>query len=214
MRRIAILASGSGSNFEALAQAAAQGRLAAQIAGVVCNVPGAGVLARAERLGVKRVVLPSAGVKSPGEREAYDARLGDAVDALGADLVVLAGYMRLLSSPFIRRFGGKIVNIHPSLLPAFPGLRVHESVLAHGCKVSGCTVHFVDEGLDSGPILAQAAVPVLEGDTPASLAERVHAAEHQLYPWAVEQIARGRVRFEGRRVVIEGAEPVPPVRLP
>lgn len=214
MFRVAVLASGNGTNFEALAAAVAAGRIPAALAAVVCNVPGAGVLGRAERFQVMARVLPSAGVKSPAEREAYDARLGDAIEDTGADLVVLAGYMRLLSGPFIRRFAGRIVNIHPSLLPAFPGLKVHEAVLAHGCKVSGCTVHFVDEGLDSGPIIAQAAVPVLENDTPGSLAERVHAVEHQLYPWAVEQIARGRVRVEGRRVVIAGAEPVPPVRLP
>lgn len=211
MLRIAVLASGSGSNFEAIAASAAAGRLHAHIEGVLCNVAGAGVIARAERLGVPAFVLPS---KGTADREAYDAALADRIEGLGAELVVLAGYMRLLSSPFIRRFHNRIVNIHPSLLPAFPGLKVHESVLAHGCKVSGCTVHFVDEGLDSGPIIAQASVPVLELDTPETLANRVHAAEHQLYPWALEQIARGRARIEGRRVHLEPGYDVPQVQVP
>jgi phosphoribosylglycinamide formyltransferase-1 len=210
MLRVAVLASGNGTNFEAIAAAAAAGSLHAQMAGVLCNVPTAGVLARAERLGVPSFVIPSKGVS---EREAYDAALGDRIESLHADLIVLAGYMRLLSASFIRRFPLRIVNIHPSLLPAFPGLDVHASVLAHGCKVSGCTVHFVDEGLDSGPIIAQAAVPVREDDTPDSLAQRVHKVEHQLYPWAVEQIARGRVRVEGRRVHLDPAHDVPPVTL-
>lgn len=207
MLKVAVLASGTGSNFAAIAEAAAAGRLHATITGLICNVPGAGALAHAARLGVPAVVEPSKGVKTPEEREAFDLRVAAHIEALGADLVVLAGYMRLLTPAFIRRFPNRILNIHPSLLPAFPGLRVHESVLAHGCKVSGCTVHFVDEGLDSGPILAQTAVPVREDDTPETLAARVHEAEHLTYPWAIEQIARGRVRVEGRRVHIA---PVPP----
>lgn len=209
MLKVAVLASGTGSNFAAIAEAAAGGRLHAQIVGLICNVAGAGCLMHAERLGVRAIVEPSKGVKTPEEREAYDLRVAAHIEALGAELVVLAGYMRLLTPAFIRRFPDKILNIHPSLLPSFPGLRVHESVLAHGCKVTGCTVHFVDEGLDSGPILAQAAVPVHEGDTPETLAARVHQAEHRLYPWAIEQIARGRVRIEGRRVIIAGP-PAPP----
>lgn len=209
MLKVAVLASGTGSNFAAIAEAAAARSLHAEIAGLVCNVPGAGCLAHAARLGIKAVIEPSKGVKTPEEREAYDKRVAAHVEALGADLVVLAGYMRLLTPWFIRRFPNQILNIHPSLLPAFPGLRVHESVLAHGCKVSGCSVHFVDEGLDSGPILAQAAVPVHEDDTPETLAARVHQAEHRVYPWAIEQIALGRVRIEGRRVHI-GGNPVPP----
>lgn len=208
MLRIAVLASGTGSNFEAIAAAAARGEIPVTVAGLVCNVPGAPVLEKAARLGVPVFVEPSKGVKTPDEREAYDLRIAARVDALDAGLVVLAGYMRLLTPAFIRRFPNRILNIHPSLLPAFPGLRVHESVLAHGCKVTGCTVHFVDEGLDSGPILAQAAVPVREDDSVETLAARVHAAEHRLYPWAIGQVARGVV-FEGRRVRL-AADAVPP----
>lgn len=202
MFRIAILASGNGSNFQAIVDAARAGRLSAEITGLICNVPGARVIERAEQAGVPIWVMPSKGVQSPEEREAFDRRLGDAIGGMNADLVVLAGYMRLLSPAFIRRFPMRIVNIHPSLLPAFPGVRVHEAVLAHGCKVTGCTVHFVDEGLDSGPIIAQECVRVLDGDTPETLAQRVHAVEHRLYPWAIDQIARGRVRVEGRIVHI------------
>ena len=198
MLRLAILASGRGSNFAALADAAASGALSARIVVLICNVPGAPAIAQAEARGIPVRLMVS---KGAGRAE-HDALMAEAISAAGADLVVLAGYMRLLTPEFIRRFTGAIVNIHPSLLPAFPGLKVHEAVLAHGCKISGCTVHYVDEGLDSGPIIAQAAVPVLEGDTPATLAERVHEAEHRLYPWALERIARNEVRIEGRRVRI------------
>lgn len=208
MLRLAVLASGSGTNFQAIAESVRAGALHAQLTGVICNMPGAGVLERAQAFGVPTFLIPSKGIK-PDAREGYDAQLAAQIEALGAELVVLAGYMRLLSPGFIRRFAGRIVNIHPSLLPAFPGLNVHEAVLAHGCKVTGCTVHFVDEGLDSGPIIAQIPVPVLEGDDAARLAARVHAAEHRLYPWAIERIALGQARVEGRRVVLSGpAEPL------
>ncbi len=214
MFRIAVLASGNGTNFEALAEAARSGALCAEIALVLCNVAGAGVLDRASRFGVPVEVLPSKGVKGEEAREAFDEQVGDRLEANRIDLIVLAGYMRLLRPSFIRRFKHRIVNIHPSLLPAFPGLDVHAAVLSYGCKVSGCTVHFVDEGVDTGPIIAQGAVPVLEGDTVESLANRIHQAEHRLYPWAVDQIARGRVRVEGRRVHLSDAAGVPPLVQP
>jgi phosphoribosylglycinamide formyltransferase 1 len=207
MFRIVVLASGSGTNFQAIHEAIARGELSATITGVLCNNPNAGVLERARGLDIPTQVFPSKGIVGAAEREAYDATLGDAADAWGADLLVLAGYMRLLTAPFVRRFALRMVNIHPSLLPAFPGLQVHEAVLNYGCKLSGCTVHYVDEGLDSGPIIAQACVPVLSNDDPATLAARVRVLEHQVYPWAIEQIARGRVQVEGRRVLLESEPP-------
>jgi phosphoribosylglycinamide formyltransferase-1 len=210
MLRLAVLASGTGSNFQAIADAIGSGTVRAEIALLISNNPAAGVLARAASAGVRTSVLPSKGMTSPEAREQYDRRVGDEIEASGAELVVLAGYMRILSSGLIRRFPQRIVNIHPSLLPSFPGLNVHQAVLEHGCKVSGCTVHFVDEGLDSGPIIAQCAVPVLEGDTADSLANRIHLVEHKLYPWAIEQIAQDRVRVEGRRVRIDETAGNPP----
>ncbi len=207
MLRVVVIASGRGSNFEAIADSIEKDGVDARIVGVVCNVPGAGVIERAEGRGIPVTMLPSKGMVSPEARVDYDIRLGDAIEAFGVDLIVLAGYMRILQPAFIRRFAGRIVNIHPSLLPAFPGLNVHEAVIAHGCKVSGCTVHFVDEGLDSGPIIAQACVPVRDDDTPESLAARIHAAEHRVYPWVVARIAEGKVRVDGRRVTIDAPHP-------
>ena len=193
MKRLGILLSGRGSNFVAIADA----HLEAEIAIEISNRPEAPGIAIARDRGLNAVVLPSSGV----DRETYDAKLATALDAASVDLICLAGYMRLLSPAFIRRYPQRILNIHPSLLPAFPGLHAHRDALAHGAKISGCTVHFVDEGLDSGPIIKQAAVPVLDNDTEASLAARILKEEHRIYSEAIALTLSGRYRIEGLRVI-------------
>jgi phosphoribosylglycinamide formyltransferase 1 len=198
--RVAVLASGSGSNFEALATRLQRPGAPAQVAALVCNVPGALALERARRLGVPSVVLDHRDFPS---RAAHDAALAERLSDLGAELVCLAGYMRLVGPAFLGRFGGRTLNLHPALLPSFPGLHAVRQALEAGVRVSGCTVHVVDEGTDTGPIIAQAAVPVLPADTEASLGARIHAEEHRLYPLVVEAWASGRVRLEGRRVHLD-----------
>lgn len=197
MKRLGILLSGRGSNFVAIADSIAAGRLDAQIAVVISNRADAPGMTAARQRGLKVAMLPSRGI----EREEYDARLATELDQAGVDLVCLAGYMRLLSAWFIRRYPLRILNIHPSLLPAFPGLGVQQKAIDHGVKVSGCTVHFVDEGLDSGPIVKQAAVAVLDDDTAESLAARILKEEHRIYSEAIALVLSGRYRIEGRRVV-------------
>lgn len=198
--RIAVLASGRGSNFEAIANAIREGRLDAEVVALVSDKPGAPVIGKALDLGVPEIaVLPRKGFL---DREAYDEALADLVEGFRPDYVVLAGFMRILGSTFIRRFPGRIVNIHPALLPSFPGLDAQRQAVEHGVKVTGCTVHFVDEGTDTGPIIAQKAVPVQEGDDEESLSARILEQEHILYVEALELLARGKVRIEGRRAVI------------
>ena len=197
MKRLGILLSGRGSNFVAIADAIAAGRFDAEIAVVISNRADAPGIMAARQRGLNLVLLPSRGL----EREEYDARLAATLDKAGVDLICLAGYMRLLSASFIRRYPQRILNIHPSLLPAFPGLHAHRDALAHGVKVSGCTVHFVDEGLDSGPIVKQASVPVLDDDTEESLAARILKEEHRIYSEAIALVLSGKFRIEGRRVV-------------
>lgn len=197
MKRLGILLSGRGSNFVAVADSIAAGRLDAEIAVVISNRPDAPGMTAAYQRGLKVALLPSRGI----EREEYDARLAAELDQSGVDLICLAGYMRLLSPWFIRRYPLRILNIHPSLLPAFPGLDVQQKAIEHGVKVSGCTVHFVDEGLDSGPIVMQAAVPVQDDDTTESLAARILKEEHRIYSEAIALVLSGKYRIEGRRVV-------------
>ncbi len=197
MKRLGILISGRGSNFEAIAEAIDANRLNAQISVVISNRPEAQGIAIARKRGLNAVVLPSSGIA----RETYDAQLAAALDQAKVDLICLAGYMRLLSPSFIRRYPQRILNIHPSLLPSFPGLHAHRDTLAHGAKISGCTVHFVDEGLDSGPIIKQAAVPVFDDDTEDSLAARILKEEHRIYSEAITLALSGRYRIEGRRVI-------------
>lgn len=197
MKRLAILLSGRGSNFEAIADSIQQGRLPARIEVVVSNLSSAAGLERARRRGLKTLILPSRGVA----REDYDRSLVYELKRHRVDLICLAGFMRILSPLFVRSFPNRILNIHPSLLPAFPGLRPQRQALEYGVRFSGCTVHFVDEGVDSGPILLQAAVPVLESDDEESLAARILAEEHRLYPRAIGMLVRNEVRLEGRRVV-------------
>lgn len=200
--RIAILISGRGSNMMALLDAIEDGRLDAD-AFVISNVPTAPGVELARSRGVDTLVLPSKGIP----REVHDRRMIEAIEERNAVLICLAGYMRLLGTPFIERFRGKILNIHPALLPAFPGLEVQRKALDHGVKISGCTVHFVDEGLDSGPIVMQAAVPVYDSDTEETLAERILREEHRIYPKAVAFVLQGSLRFEGRRVLGSAPEP-------
>ena len=198
MKRLAILLSGRGSNFEAIARNIADGKLDARIAVVISNRPQAPGLQTAERLGLKAIAVDSKGV----EREVFDRQIAAILDEHEVDLVVLAGYMRLLSSAFVKHYPLKIVNIHPSLLPAFPGLDAQHQAFQHGVKIAGCSVHFVDEQLDSGPIIMQAAVAVEDGDTPETLSARILAEEHRIYSEGIALILFGKWRVEGRRVLL------------
>jgi phosphoribosylglycinamide formyltransferase 1 len=200
VKRVGVLLSGRGSNLQALVDAARRGELGAGIAVVVSNVDGAPGLDRARRAGIPAVFRDHRGK----EREDFDAEIVDILQGYRVDLVCLAGFMRLLSPVLLRAFPGRVVNIHPALLPAFPGLDAQRQAWVHGAKVSGATVHLVDEGLDSGPIVAQEAVPVLSSDTVETLAARILEAEHRLYPRAVRLLLEGRCRVEGRRVIVEG----------
>jgi phosphoribosylglycinamide formyltransferase-1 len=200
VKKVGVLVSGRGTNLQALIDAARRGELGGEIAVVVSNVAGAPGLERARRAGIPAVFRDHRGKK----REAYDAELVEILRAHHVDLVCLAGFMRLLSPLLVRAFPGRIVNIHPALLPAFPGLEAQRQAWEHGAKVSGATVHLVDEGLDSGPIVAQEAVPVLSSDAPETLAARILETEHRLYPRAVRLLLEGRWRLEGRRVIVEG----------
>jgi phosphoribosylglycinamide formyltransferase-1 len=198
MKRLGILLSGRGSNFEAIAKNIEAGTLDASIAVVIANRPEARGLEIARARGLNAVCLPSKGL----DREVYDRQVIAELRRNQVDLVCLAGYMRLLSATFTREFPERILNIHPSLLPAFPGLDAQRQAFDHGVRISGCTVHFVDEDLDSGPILIQAAVPVRDDDTVETLSARILAEEHRIYSEAVAIVLSGRYRIKGRRVVI------------
>ena len=195
--RLGVLLSGRGSNFEAIARNVLSGRLECEIGFVFSNKPQAPGLALARQLG-----LPSGSIESAGlDRAAFDTQVADLLKQHRVDLVCLAGYMRLLSGHFVRQFPGRILNIHPSLLPAFPGLDAQHQALVHGVKITGCTVHLVDEHLDSGPILLQSAVPVLDGDTLEALSARILAEEHKIYSEAISWVLKGNYHIEGRRVI-------------
>ena len=198
-KRIAVLLSGRGSNFEALADSVAAGRIPkAEIAIVLSNREGAPGVERAKSRGLATQVLPSKGL----EREAFDRQVVAALNEHKIDLVCLAGYMRLLSPYFVKAFPNRILNIHPSLLPSFPGLESQRQALDYGVKFAGCTVHFVDENLDAGPIILQAVVPVADNDTEATLSEKILHEEHRIYSEAVRIILEGRFRIAGRRVLL------------
>lgn len=198
MKHLGILLSGRGSNFEAIANSIDAGRVPdARIAVVISNQPGARGLEIARQRGLNAVAIPSKGL----EREAYDRLVAAELKKHEVDLVCLAGFMRLLSAYFVREFAGRVLNIHPSLLPAFPGLEAQHQAFEHGVKVTGCTVHFVDENLDSGPIVIQQPVPVLDDDTADTLAARILEQEHRIYTEAVALVLSGRYRIEGRRVL-------------
>jgi phosphoribosylglycinamide formyltransferase-1 len=196
-KRLGILLSGRGSNFLAIADAVASGRLDAEIGVVISNQPEAPGIARARERGLNAQVLASKGL----DREVYDRQLVAELRKNDVGLVCLAGYMRILSGYFIREFPLRILNIHPSLLPAFPGLDAQHQALEHGVKISGCTVHFVDEGLDSGPIIRQAAVPVRDDDTVESLTTRILKEEHRIYTEGIALVLSGKYRIEDRRVI-------------
>jgi phosphoribosylglycinamide formyltransferase-1 len=196
--RLGILISGRGSNFEAIANSIARHRLDAEIAIVISNRANAPGLEIARERGIPIRVIPSQGL----EREAYDRLVVDELRTHEVDLVCLAGFMRLLSAHFVRAFPNRVINIHPSLLPSFPGLDAQRQALDHGVKITGCTVHFVDEFLDSGPILIQSAVPVLDDDTVETLSARILVQEHAIYSQAIQLIAEDRAIIEGRRAGI------------
>jgi len=197
-KKVGVLISGRGSNLQALIDVARQGELGGEIVVVVSNTEGAPGLDRARAAGIAAVFRDHRGRR----REEYDEDLGRILTAHRVDLVCLAGYMRLLSPAFIRAFAGRIVNVHPSLLPAFPGLAAQRQAWEYGAKVSGATIHLVDEGLDSGPIVAQEAVPVEESDTPESLTARILAAEHRIYPRAVRLLLDRGYHLDGRRLIL------------
>ncbi len=186
---------------QAILDACASGRIAAQVAVVIANVAGAQALSRAQAAGVPAVLLPH---KEFASRDAYDAALVAELRKHEVELVCLAGFMRLVTPVLLGAFPGRILNIHPSLLPSFPGMHAVRQALAAGVRVAGCTVHVVDEGTDSGPVVIQAAVPVLEGDTEESLAARILEQEHRIYPRAIQLFAQGRAAVEGRRVRVQG----------
>lgn len=200
--RVGVLVSGGGTNLQAILDAVAAG-LPIEVAAVVSNRPGAGALERAARAGVPAAVIDH---KAYADRAAFEDALASRLEEAGASVIALAGFMRLLTARFLDRFPLRVVNVHPALCPAFPGVDAPAQAVAWGVHVSGCTVHFVDAGTDTGPILAQAAVPVHPDDDAASLHRRIQREEHRLLPLALGWLAEGRVRVEGRRVrVLPGA---------
>ena len=197
-KRLAILLSGRGSNFEAIAASVEAGRIDAEIAAVISNRPDARGLEIARQRGLNAVSIPSKGL----DREVYDRMVAAELKTCSVDLVCLAGYMRLLSAYFVREFPLRILNIHPSLLPSFPGLEAQHQALEHGAKISGCTVHFVDELLDAGPIVVQRAIAVFDEDTEETLAARILEQEHRAYTEAIRIVLSGNFRIQGRRVLL------------
>ena len=198
--RIGVLGSGRGSNFAAIADAIAAGRIPAQAALVLSDVEDSGILDQARRRNLPARFIAPGKFRTKLDEDAELAYV-NALREAQVDLIVLAGFMRVLKGDFLRAFEGRIVNIHPSLLPSFPGLEAWKQALDHGVKVTGCTVHFVDAGVDSGAIIGQQAVPVLDGDTAETLHQRIHAAEHELYPKCVAALARRQIAIQGRRVL-------------
>jgi phosphoribosylglycinamide formyltransferase-1 len=198
--KLGVLVSGRGSNLQAFIDNIEKGLLPAEIAVVISDQPDAYSLERARKHNIPAIPLSAKGHK--GKREEYDALLVKELQKHQVDLVCLAGFMRIITPTLIKAFPSRILNIHPALLPAFPGLHVQKAALEHGVKFSGCTVHFVDEGMDTGPIIIQAVVPVLDNDTEDSLAERILRQEHTIYSRAIQLYAEGRLKIEGRRVMV------------
>ena len=201
MKSIVILISGRGSNMLALLDAVASGELPVRVAGVIANRPQAEGIQLAAARGIPTAIVDH---RQFADRDAFDMALADRIDAFAPDLVVLAGFMRILTDVFVTRFTGRLINIHPSLLPAYPGLHTHRRALEDGVRVHGCTVHFVTPALDHGPIIIQAAVPVLDGDDEAILAQRVLAEEHRVYTLAVHWFIEGRLTIRDGRVQVAG----------
>ena len=198
--RLGVLGSGKGSNFVAIADAIASGSIPAEVALVVSDVENAGILEHARQRNLPARFIAPGKFRTKLDEDAEQAYV-TALQEAKVDLIVLAGFMRVLKGDFLRAFEGRIVNVHPSLLPSFPGLEAWKQALDHGVKATGCTVHYVDAGVDSGAIIGQQPVPVLDDDTAATLHARIHAAEHELYPRCVAMIARGEILVQGRRVI-------------
>ncbi|MBY5321321.1 MULTISPECIES: phosphoribosylglycinamide formyltransferase [Rhizobium] len=210
-KRAVVFISGSGSNMMALVAAAKAADYPAEIVGVISDKADAGGLAKAAAEGIATFAFPR---KDYASKDAHEAAIISALDELSPDILCLAGYMRLLTPTFIQRYEGRMLNIHPSLLPLFPGLNTHQRAIDAGMRIAGCTVHFVTEGMDEGPVIGQAAVPVLSGDTAESLAARVLTIEHQIYPQALRLFAEGRVTMEdGRAVGAEASTAAPKTQL-
>jgi len=201
--KIGVLVSGRGSNLQAVIDNIEQGRLSAEVAVVISDQSDAFALERARTHNIAAVHVSGRGYK--GRREEYDNLLVQELRKYGVDLVILAGFMRIITGVLVQAFPNRIMNIHPALLPSFPGLHVQQAAIEHGVKFSGCTVHFVDEGMDTGPIIIQAVVPVLDGDSPDTLAARILKQEHKIFSRAIQLFAEGRLKVEGRRVVVSGS---------
>lgn len=199
--RIGVLGSGKGSNFTAIADACGSGKIPAEVVLVLSDMEHAGILDRARERSIPARFIRPGNFRTKLDEESETAFVA-ALNESKVDLVALAGFMRVLKGQFLRAFDGRIVNIHPSLLPSFPGLEAWKQALEYGVKLTGCSVHFVDAGVDAGPIIGQKAVPVRDEDTLATLHERIHSAEHELYPQCIASIARGEVQLKGRRVLI------------
>jgi phosphoribosylglycinamide formyltransferase-1 len=213
--RLAILISGQGSNMVAIAQACRDGRIPAEVAAVIADTPQAGGIRRAQEMGLPARIIDRRAMQGDGkpDRTAFEAALVAAIDACAADFVILAGFMRVLSPAFVARFTGRMLNIHPSLLPRHKGLDTHARALAAGDTEHGASVHFVTPELDGGPVLAQAVVAIQPGDDVASLSGRVHAVEHKLYPMVIEWLVRGRLQWNGGLPRLDGAAMNVPVRI-
>ncbi|ULA63590.1 MAG: hypothetical protein LZF86_110289 [Nitrospira sp.] len=207
--RVAVLASGRGSNLQAIIDGIEASQVHATIAAVISNKKDAVALERARKHGLKDLFVdPKPFAGQPDSREAYDRALLAILQQHDVELVLLAGYMKIVTAVLVNAYANRMMNIHPSLLPSFPGLDVQKKAIEWGCKLAGCTVHFVTEGVDEGPIILQAAVPILDDDSPEALAARILVQEHKLYPRAVQLFAEGRLRVEGRRVFVEQGKPV------
>ncbi len=194
---LAVIASGDGSNFQAIAEKSRAGFLDAAIRVLLCNRPGAGVITRAEALGIPHVVLDHEDTSRYPSRAAFDQAMLDTLRQHGVEWIALAGYMRLLTPDFLNAFPGRVLNIHPALLPSFPGVRGCADALSYGVKIAGATVHFVEEKIDSGPVIIQAAIPISSGDTLNGITQRIHVLEHRIYPQALQWIATGRLARMG-----------------
>jgi phosphoribosylglycinamide formyltransferase 1 len=206
--RVAVLASGRGSNLQSVIDAIEAGTVQSKIVAVISNKKEAPALERARRQGLPAIFVdPKPYAGRPDSREAYDHELLDVLRQHDVELVLLAGYMKIVTTVLVEAFANRMMNIHPSLLPSFPGLDVQKKAIQWGCKLAGCTVHFVTEGVDEGPIILQAAVPIFDDDTPDTLSARILEQEHKIYPRAVQLFAEGRLRIEGRRVFIEAGKP-------
>lgn len=207
--RLAVLASGRGSNLQAIIDAIESRVLQAEIVAVISNKKESVALERARKHGVPDLFVdPKPFIGRPDSREAYDRALLEVLEQRQVELVLLAGYMKIVTPVLVNAYANRMMNIHPSLLPSFPGLEVQKKAIEWGCKLAGCTVHFVTEGVDEGPIILQAAVPILDSDTPESLAARILDQEHKIFPRAVQLYAEGRVKVDGRRVLIADGKPL------